>query len=35
MSMKNVWFTISEFNSEYYISIFYDNKYNAANGQDL
>ena len=35
-SMENlVWFTINEYNGEYYICIFYDNKYNKANGDDL
>lgn len=30
-----VWFLISELNGEYYISMFYDNEYNRANGEDL
>lgn len=30
-----VWFMISEFHGEYYISMFYDNEYNRANGEDL
>lgn len=30
-----VWFLISELNGEYYISMFYDNEYNKANGEDL
>lgn len=30
-----VWFTISEFKGEYYLSIYYDNLYNQANGEDL
>lgn len=30
-----VWFTINEYNGEYYICIFYDNEYNKANGEDL
>ena len=32
---KPVWFTISEFGSEYYITMYYDNEYNRANGEDL
>jgi hypothetical protein len=32
---KVVWFMINEFQGEYYISMFYDNKYNQANGEDL
>ncbi len=32
---KSVWFMISENKGEYYISMFYDNEYNAANGEDL
>lgn len=32
---KPVWFTISEFQGKYHISIFYDNKYNEADGSDL
>lgn len=34
-SMRQVWFKISEFQGEYYISIFYDNNYNKADGSDL
>ena len=30
-----VWFTISEFNGEYYITMFYDNEFNRAHGEDL
>lgn len=30
-----VWFKISEFNGRYYISMYYDNEYNQANGEDL
>ena len=30
-----VWFTISEFNGEYYITMFYDNEFNRAYGEDL
>lgn len=32
---KPVWFMISEFYGKYYISMFYDNEYNKANGEDL
>lgn len=32
---KQVWFMISEFQGEYYISMYYDNLYNEANGEDL
>jgi hypothetical protein len=32
---KSVWFMISERNGKYYISMFYDNKYNTANGESL
>lgn len=35
VSKKSVWFTISEFHGKYYISMFYDNVYNQANGEDL
>lgn len=35
LSMKSVWFTISEFEGEYYICMYYDNKYNEADGEDL
>ena len=31
----SVWFMICEFNGEYFISMYYDNKYNEANGEDL
>jgi len=34
-SKKPVWFMISEHSGEYYISMFYDNEYNRANGEDL
>jgi hypothetical protein len=30
-----VWFTISEFNGNYYITMFYDNEFNRAHGEDL
>lgn len=33
--MRQVWFSISKFRGEYYITMFYDNKYNEANGEDL
>lgn len=32
---KDVWFTVNELMGKYYISIFYDNKRNKANGEDL
>lgn len=32
---KKVWFTISEYEGWYYISMFYDNLYNKAHGEDL
>ena len=32
---KTVWFMISEYYGEYYITMFYDNEYNRANGEDL
>lgn len=32
---KPVWFRICEHYGEYYISMFYDNEYNHANGEDL
>ena len=35
MFKKPVWFRISESLGKYYISIFYDNEYNRANGEDL
>lgn len=35
MRKKVVWFTISQFYNEYYITIFYDNEYNKASGEDL
>lgn len=34
-SMKPVWFRIVSYNGEYYISMYYDNEYNHANGEDL
>lgn len=30
-----VWFTISSFKDKYYITMYYDNEYNRANGEDL
>ena len=32
---KSVWFMISDLYGQYYISMFYDNEYNRANGEDL
>lgn len=32
---RSVWFMILDFRGEYYICMFYDNKYNEANGEDL
>ncbi|WP_291105450.1 MULTISPECIES: hypothetical protein [unclassified Dysgonomonas] len=34
-SMRSVWFMINKEYSKYYISIFYDNEYNNAKGEDL
>lgn len=34
-SKKQVWFIISEHYGKYYICMYYDNKYNQANGEDL
>lgn len=34
-SKRLVWFTIEEYLEHYFIAIFYDNKYNRANGEDL
>ncbi len=34
-SKRPVWFMISDYNGEYYISMFYDNEYNRAHGEDL
>lgn len=34
-SKKRVWFMISEMYDKYYITMFYDNEYNRANGEDL
>ncbi|MBQ9093420.1 MAG: hypothetical protein IJY03_05425 [Prevotella sp.] len=35
LSKRSVWFMISEHYGQYYISMFYDNEYNRANGEDL
>ena len=35
ISKKPVWFMISNSGGEYYISMYYDNEYNKANGEDL
>lgn len=35
ISKKPVWFCICEHYGEYYISMYYDNEYNHANGEDL
>lgn len=35
LDKKSVWFKISEFRGEYYITMYYDNEYNRANGEDL
>lgn len=35
LSKKSVWFMISEFYGKYYITMYYDNGYNKANGEDL
>lgn len=32
---KSVWFMISDLFGQYYISMYYDNEYNRANGEDL
>ena len=32
---KHVWFMISEFHGKYYITMYYDNEYNQAQGEDL
>ncbi|MCL1937045.1 MAG: hypothetical protein FWF52_01450 [Candidatus Azobacteroides sp.] len=34
-SKKTVWFKIDEYYGEYYVTMFYDNEYNRANGEDL
>lgn len=35
ISKKPVWFRICEHNGKYYITMFYDNEYNHADGEDL
>lgn len=35
LSNRMVWFTISEYYGSYYISMYYDNGYNKASGEDL
>lgn len=35
ITKKAVWFRICENYGEYYITMFYDNEYNHANGEDL
>ncbi len=35
LAMKPVWFRITDFYGDYYITMFYDNEYNRANGEDL
>lgn len=35
VAMKPVWFMISEYGGKYYITMYYDNEYNRANGEDL
>lgn len=35
MTKKSVWFTISEYQGKYYITMYYDNEYNRADGEDL
>lgn len=35
LSKRPVWFMISDYYGEYYITMFYDNEYNRANGEDL
>ncbi len=34
-SNNSVWFTITKMTGQYYISLYYDNLYNQANGEDL
>lgn len=34
-SKRSVWFMINEYYGKYYITMFYDNRYNMANGEDL
>lgn len=35
MRKKSVWFLISDMYGKYYITMYYDNEYNRANGEDL
>ena len=35
LEKRTVWFTINDFYGEYYITMYYDNLYNRANGEDL
>ena len=35
IAKKAVWFRICEYYGEYYITMYYDNEYNKANGEDL
>ena len=35
LTKRLVWFTISKFNGEYYITMYYDNEFNRAQGEDL
>lgn len=35
LTNKSVWFMISDLYDKYYITMFYDNEYNRANGEDL
>lgn len=35
MRKKSVWFIVSDLYGKYYITMFYDNEYNRANGEDL
>lgn len=35
ISKKSVWFMINELYGKYYITMYYDNEYNRANGEDL
>lgn len=35
VSKKKVWFMISDFYGQYYITMYYDNGYNQVNGEDL
>lgn len=35
LTNRMVWFTINEYNGDYFISMYYDNMYNRASGEDL